>query len=67
MSAQRWSRLLTAAIALLSIGLALFGLVRRFDARLDGWYEVHSLANGIGCTAMLALASAHLRRRTVHA
>lgn len=67
--AQHWSRRLTTAIALLSIGLALFGLMRLADARLDGWYEVHSLAIGIGCTAMLALAWAlmHLRRRTAQA
>lgn len=68
-SAQRWSRLLTTAIALLSIGLAVFGLIRLADARFDGWYEHHSLAIGIGCTAVLAAAwaLAHLRRRAAYA
>ena len=53
--AVRWSRGLTFAIALLSLGLAVFGLVRLADARLDGWYDTHALAVGVGCTLLLAL------------
>lgn len=50
-----WSRSLTLAIALLSLGLAGFGLMRLADARLDGWYDAHALAVGVGCTLLLAL------------
>ena len=52
--AVRWSRGLTFAIALLSLGLAVFGLARLADARLDGWYDTHALAAGVGCTLLLA-------------
>lgn len=51
--AQRTSRVLTCAIALLSLGLALFGLARLASAHLDGWYGSHSLVIGIGCTLVL--------------
>ena len=61
--AVRWSRGLTFAIALLSLGLAVFGLVRLADARLDGWYDTHALAVGVGCTLLLALVWLAGRRR----
>ena len=49
-----WSRGLTLAIALLSLALALFGLVRLANSGLDHWYGEHALA--IGCITMLLLA-----------
>jgi nickel/cobalt transporter (NiCoT) family protein len=49
-----WSRGLTLAIGLLSLALALFGLVRLANTGLDHWYGEHALA--IGCISMLLLA-----------
>ena len=54
LDARRWSRALTLAIALLSLALGLFGLLRLANQRLDGWYDTHALAIGIGCMVLLA-------------
>lgn len=55
-SAQRASLALTAAIALLSLCLAAFGLLRLVNERLDGWYGEHTLVLGIGCLLVVAVA-----------
>ncbi len=53
--AQRWSRRLTLAIALLSLGLAAFGIVRLSHQKADAWYDSHTLALGLACTLVLGL------------
>ena len=64
--AKRASRGLTLAIALLSVGLALFGLARLANQHLDSWYGGHAFEAGVASVLLLAsvwLAS-RLRTRT---
>ena len=65
--ARRASRGLTLAIALLSVGLALFGLIRLASTTLDSWYAAHSLALGIAGIALLMLTwgVAQLRKQPI--
>ncbi len=51
---RAWSRRLTLAIALLSLGLALFGVARLVNPPLDAWHEHQALALGMSCTLLLA-------------
>ena len=53
--AQVWSRRLTFTIALLSLGLAAFGIVRLSHQQMDAWYDSQSLALGLACTLVLGL------------
>jgi len=48
-----WSRRLTLTIALLSLGIALFGLVRLVNANLDASYGAYALQIGIASTVLL--------------
>jgi nickel/cobalt transporter (NiCoT) family protein len=61
--ARRASRGLTLAIALLSLGLALFGVMRLTNSALDGWYAANTLALGFGCVALLAAVFVTARLR----
>ena len=56
--ARRAARGLTLAIALLSLALALFGLVRLANTGLDGWYGANTLTLGFGCVALVAVVFA---------
>ena len=49
-----WSRRLTLAIAMLSLGLALFGVARLVNPQLDAWHDHQALAIGMACTLLLA-------------
>lgn len=51
---QVWSRRLTLAIALLSLGLAVFGVARLLNPHLDAWHDHQALALGVAGTLLLA-------------
>ncbi len=60
-----WSRRLTLTIGLLSLGIALFGLLRLANQHLDHWYDAHALH--LGMATMVLLAAVYLidkHRRT---
>ena len=61
-----WSRRLTLTIGLLSLGIAVFGLVRLVHLNLDGWYSAYALQIGIASTVLLMAVylAGRLRRPT---
>ena len=49
-----WSRRLTLTIGLLSLAIALFGLLRLANQHLDHWYDAHALQLGVATMVLLA-------------
>ena len=60
------SRLMSAAVAVVSLGVAGFGLLRWLSPAVDSWAEPHAVWVGIAVVAALAIAAGAARWRTRH-
>lgn len=62
-SGQAWSRRITWAIALLSLGLAATGLARLAHPVLDAWYDRNALMLGFASIVLISVLFAAARAR----